>query len=214
MTREKNRSRAAFVCWALTVLALLPAAASSTDSKALLTDAEVAAAVKMLDETEAQFLKLLEGVEGEAWAFKPGADRWSVGECAEHIVRSEAAMFDVARTSIIGGPDPEWEEKTAAKTATLTMALPNRTTRVMAPQEIRPTSGLDKARVIALFKANRAAMRELVEARSIALKAYLADNPFFGPLNAHQWLIYGPLHTQRHMKQIEEVMASDGYPGS
>jgi hypothetical protein len=31
-------------------------------------------------------------------------------------------------------------------------------------------------------------------------------------LNAYQWLIYLPLHTERHDKQIAEVKASPGYP--
>ena len=47
-----------------------------------------------------------------------------------------------------------------------------------------------------------------------ALKEYLAAHPIpvFDPLNAYQWLIYAPLHTLRHMKQVAEVEATSGYP--
>lgn len=44
------------------------------------------------------------------------------------------------------------------------------------------------------------------------LKAHTAANPFFGPLNAHQWLLYIPLHHARHNLQIAEVKTSTDYP--
>ena len=37
-------------------------------------------------------------------------------------------------------------------------------------------------------------------------------NPFFGSLNAHQWLLYIPLHHLRHNQQIAEVKTSAAYP--
>ena len=36
--------------------------------------------------------------------------------------------------------------------------------------------------------------------------------PVFGTLNAYQWLIYVPLHTLHHGKQIANVKAATGYP--
>jgi hypothetical protein len=38
------------------------------------------------------------------------------------------------------------------------------------------------------------------------------DNAFFGTLNGYHWLIYAPLHTMRHDKQIAEVKGTAGYP--
>jgi hypothetical protein len=48
----------------------------------------------------------------------------------------------------------------------------------------------------------------------VELKQYTVEHPFpvFGTLNAYQWLIYVPLHTMRHDKQIAEVKATAGYP--
>jgi len=40
------------------------------------------------------------------------------------------------------------------------------------------------------------------------LKAHTAANPFSGRLNAHQWLLYIPLHHLRQNPQIAEVKAS------
>jgi hypothetical protein len=198
----------------LTLLTALAApAAFAADDVGRITDDELAQALEMIDATETQFLALIAKVEGDAWTFKPAPDRWSVAECAEHIVRTEAALLGTAKQAIAAGADPEWQAKAEAKTQLLTGAIPNRTTRVQAPQEVRPAGGMDKAKVVEQFKINRVAVRTMLQDRAVPLKTYLADNPFFGALNAHQWLIYGALHTTRHMKQIEEVMATDGYPG-
>ena len=44
------------------------------------------------------------------------------------------------------------------------------------------------------------------------MKQHTLDNAFFGTLNGYQWLIYAPLHTMRHDKQIAEVKGTAGYP--
>ena len=47
------------------------------------------------------------------------------------------------------------------------------------------------------------------------LKEHIEGHPFpiFDPLNAHNWILYIPLHTIRHSKQMIEVMETAGYPG-
>ena len=52
------------------------------------------------------------------------------------------------------------------------------------------------------------------ESTAAALKEHTDEHPMpvFGTLNAYQWLIYVPLHTMRHDKQIAEVKATAGYP--
>ena len=94
--------------------------------------------------------------------------------------------------------------------------MPDRTGRAQAPQEVRPTEGLTKAQVMDQFRATREELAKLLEEQSLPLKSHTEEHPFpaFGTLNAYQWIIYVPLHTIRHSKQIEEVKATAGYPGS
>jgi hypothetical protein len=48
----------------------------------------------------------------------------------------------------------------------------------------------------------------------MSLKEHTVVHPFpiFGALHAYQWLIYVPLHTMRHSRQIAEVKMTAGYP--
>ena len=60
----------------------------------------------------------------------------------------------------------------------------------------------------------RTEVREFTKATKAPLKQHIEEHPFpiFGSLNAHDWLIYVPLHTIRHSKQIVEVQETEGYP--
>jgi hypothetical protein len=191
------------------------AAAAAAEESPTLTAEERAQLQQWLDESEQTFLGLIEGVEGEAWTWKPAPDRWSVAECAEHIVKTEAALLATGREALAGEPDPEWASKTAGKADFIARVMPDRSGRAQAPQEVRPQGGVSKEELVATFHAQRAELAELLADQKLELKRYTQEHPFpvFGTLNAHQWLIYVPLHTIRHSKQIREVQETPGYPG-
>ena len=70
------------------------------------------------------------------------------------------------------------------------------------------------AQVKQRFESQRAEIVKFATETEVGLKEHTVDHPFpvFGTLNAYQWLIYVPLHTMRHDKQIAEVKATAGYP--
>jgi uncharacterized damage-inducible protein DinB len=193
------------------VLALTAGAAPQTSQDPKMTQAERAELIELLQKSEREFMDAVDGLTDEQWSFKPGPARWSVGEVAEHIVLADALLFNVAIKSLEGQPDATWDA-TVSKTDTLRKALPNRSRRVDAPASIQPQLALARAELLSRFKEQRA--RALAYARDTdePLKAHTAPNPFFGSLNAHQWLLYIPLHHLRHNQQIAEVKASEGYP--
>lgn len=185
------------------------AAQSALDPK--MTPTERAELIDRLQKTEQELMHLVAGVTDAQWAFKPAPERWSIAEVVEHIVLAEAMMFDLAVRSLDRPADPKWDA-TLAKTDTLRKALPNRSRRVDAPAAIRPQQAMSRAAVMARYAEQR--QRALAYARDSdrPVKAHTAPNPFFGDLNAHQWLLYIPLHNERHNQQIAEVKATPGYP--
>jgi uncharacterized damage-inducible protein DinB len=186
-----------------------PALAQTADPK--MTKVERAELIELLNKSEKEFLQAVEGLSEQQWSFKPGPDRWSVAECAEHIVLAEALLFETATTSLTAAVDDKWEE-TLRKTDVLRRALPNRTTKVDAPAAIKPRQVMTRQQLMARFKEQRARALAYVQETEAPLKAHTAANPFFGPLNAHQWLLYIPLHHLRHNLQIAEVKSSSSYP--
>jgi len=187
----------------------IPASAQTADAK--MTKAERAELIELLNKSEKEFVQAVEGLTDQQWSFKPGPDRWSVAECAEHIVLAEALLFETATTSLTAASDQKWED-TLRKTEVLRRALPNRSTKVDAPAAIKPRQAMTRQQLMARFKEQRARALAYVQETEAPLKAHTAANPFFGPLNAHQWLLYIPLHHLRHNLQIAEVKSSSSYP--
>ena len=163
-------------------------------------------------------LGLITGLTDEQWNFKQNADRWSVAECTEHIVRSQRALLEAAQAAMAAPVNPEWAEKTASKNEFIRRVMPNRNPGgaggAQAPQEIRPTEHWDRAKAIQEFYKIHGEARAYMETVDREVKNHTFDHPFpiFGTLNAYQWLIYIPLHNIRHNKQIEEVKSSPNFP--
>lgn len=196
---------------ALIVLLALPLVVFG-DSDARMTPDERSKALKWLEESRQEFLAAIEGVSEQQWKWKPAPDRWSVGEVAEHIVIAEASQFANVQKAISSAPNPAWEAQTKGKTERLEAVLAPRLGRVQAPEAIVPKGEMTLAEVKERFEKQRAEMVKFARETDAPLKQYTIDNPFFGTLNAYHWLIYAPLHTMRHDKQIAEVKATAGYP--
>lgn len=167
-----------------------------------------------LDESRKQFLAAIDGVTAEQWKWKPAPERWSVGETAEHIVLAEALLFGNVQKAIASPPNPAWEEKTKGKTEFIERVMAPRLGKATAPEPIVPGGKMTQAEVRERFFKQREEIEKFARETQVALKEYTVEHPFpvFNTLNAYQWLIYAPLHTERHVKQIAEVKATAGYP--
>lgn len=167
-----------------------------------------------LDESRQEFLAAIDGVSEEQWKWKPAPERWSVGETAEHIVLAEAMLFANVKKAVSSPANPAWEEQTKGKTELIERVMAPRLGKAQAPEAIVPRNGLTLTQVKERFVKQRVEIVKFASDTNLALKEYTVDNPFpvFGTLNAYQWLIYVPLHTERHDKQIAEVKATAGYP--
>jgi len=170
--------------------------------------------INWLEESHQEFLASIDGATEEQWKWKPAPERWSVGETAEHIVLAEAALFANVQKAIASPPNPAWEEKTKGKTEFLERVMAPRLGKATAPDPIVPTGKLTQAQVRETFEKQRVEIVKFAKQTQIELKQYTVEHPFpvFNTLNAYQWLIYVPLHTMRHDKQIAEVKATAGYP--
>jgi CubicO group peptidase (beta-lactamase class C family) len=176
-----------------------------------MTAAERAELIELLSRSEAEMMQYISGLSDAQWSFKPAPERWSIGEVVEHIVLAEGMMFDLVVKSVDSQANPKWEE-TLPKTATLKAALPNRSRRVDAPGVIQPKGGMTREVALARFKEQRSRIGAYARDTAKPLKAHTSPNPFFGDLNAHQWLLYVPLHTIRHNQQIAEVKTTSTFP--
>ena len=179
-----------------------------------MTVEERAKLIRWLEESHHEFLSAVENLSEAQWRWKPSSERWSVAETAEHIVLTEAALFARVEGTITGSADAEWEEKTTGKTEFIERVMAPRAGRAQAPEALIPRGPTTAAQDRDRFEQQRVAIVKFAKETDVPLKTFTAIHPMpiFGVLNAYQWLIYAPLHTLRHNKQIAEVKATPGYP--
>lgn len=179
-----------------------------------MTDSEKAKVLNWLAESRKEFLAATDGVSDAQWKWKPAPERWSVGEVAEHVVLAEASLFANVTRAMAAPVNAEWEARTKGKTEMIEMVMAPRLGKAQAPEALVPQGGMTQDQVRERFLQQRMTVDKFAQETTAALKEHTAEHPFpaFGTLNAYQWLIYVPLHTMRHDKQIAEVKATAGYP--
>jgi hypothetical protein len=172
------------------------------------TDEERQAAVAALETSQAEFTEAVRGLSDEQWTHKPDADCWSVGECVEHITLVEQRVLGlITALPPSAGPSPKIDD------AELVKMVLNRSTKLRAPGFIQPRqAGADHLASIEALETVRAKSLEFARSTQADLRRAQAPHPYFGPLDAYQWLVTIAAHMRRHVDQIGEVKASASFP--
>jgi hypothetical protein len=201
--------------WLLAVPALV-AQAPAALPEAPLSAGERDQARRLLAESRQGFLKALEGLTPAQWAFKPSPERWSIRECAEHIVTAEELVQGQVVARVLAGPrEPLRRAEVKVTDAFLIAALPDRSYKVQAPEMLLPKGRLaTREAAVAAFEACRKALGEPLETSLLDWRTRFGPHPFFGTLDVYQWVLLDSGHTARHTLQIEEVKRSPGFPAA
>jgi uncharacterized damage-inducible protein DinB len=171
-------------------------------------------AMSYLHATRKQFLDIVNGASEAQWNYKPGPDRWSLAEVAEHIALSEDLIFKLANKTA-GGPAAADGRKSAATDEEIARKLTDRSFKANAPESLKPVSQWKSRDALAgQFKQWRDRTIEYVEKTPAELRTRLAPHPLFGDIDAYQWILLIAGHAERHILQMREVMDSPGYPKS
>jgi hypothetical protein len=173
-----------------------------------LTHDERAHVIRLLHDSENEFLELISGLTDAQWTSKAAPGRWSVQQAAEHLVLGEKAMLAKIAEALANPPNPDWEEQDARKTRFLGRVLPDRGHKATAPAPLEPHHDWTREETIARYKKGRAKTLQFAEEVDRPIKNHSAEHPFpvFNMLNTYQWLLYIPLHNARHNQQIAEAL--------
>jgi hypothetical protein len=192
------------------ILALV--AAVPLRAAAPISQADRDALIKDLERSRTVFLDGIADVKTEAqWNYKPAPDRWSVGECAAHIIAAEQYFRDTIAAALKSPALPAAQQSTAGD-AVLTKMIRDRSQRFQAPAAIEPTGKVvPKAQTIKDFDATRARTLQYVRTTQDPLREHGAGT---APniTTAYQLVLMLSGHTERHTAQLLEVKASPGYP--
>jgi DinB superfamily len=166
-----------------------------------------------LRRTGESYAKAPAGLTPAQWRFNPAPDRWSIAECAEHVVIAEGDLFRVATQQILRIPLPEGQQRLGrSDDDRLLQRMTDRSRKVTAAESQRPKGAYatpaDAARA---FAAARAATIEWVSATQTDLRGH-GVKAQGGFTDAYQFLLTIAAHTARHLAQIDEVKADGNFP--
>lgn len=181
-----------------------------TDS---VSDAERTYALEALQTTRISLRQTLDGLSDAQLSYKPGADRWSIAECAEHIVLVEGGIFQALQTSMERPADPDRRAQIRASDIDVIKAVRSRSALFPAPNAFVPTghfAGLEAT--LQAFDQQRDTVIAYVKSAQANFRTHYFRHPALGLLDAYQAVLVIAFHGERHRKQIEEVKASTGFP--
>jgi hypothetical protein len=172
--------------------------------------------VAAVERARRQFLDPLAALSPEQAAFKVEPTAWSIGQITEHLVHAESGGINLvwrAAEALAAGA-PVWTGESPNRGLTIDEVV----RRTWQTREISPDSALP--RVGGPFAYWAAAMRGcsglLAELKSALLGLSLEDviypHAISGPLDARQRLQFLAFHTDRHRRQVAEIMSTPGYP--
>lgn len=167
-----------------------------------------------LARTKAMVENSLAGISEAQAKWKATPEKWSVLECVEHLALTEQALTGMLKASLRGpAASEELLTKSKGKSQILNKFMPDRSSKVQAPAEVRPTgkfSSLAAAKDALL--ATRTQTMAMLENGDASLKTHVLKHPFFGEIDGVTWFQMISLHMERHNKQIEEVKANAEFP--
>jgi hypothetical protein len=165
-----------------------------------------------LHSTRKLFLDAVSGLSEAQWKFKPGPDRWSVAEVAEHLVVTEDRIFGLIE-KILAEPAQTGKPAERVKDETILKTIADRSSKFQAPEMIRPTGRFpDRQTTADAFRQRRDRTIEFIQTTPKELREHFAAHPVAGALDAYQWALLMSAHTDRHVQQMREVMADPAFP--
>jgi hypothetical protein len=177
-----------------------------------LTREERNKAVQYLEKTRAEVLKATKGLSEAQWNFKPGPDRWSVAEVAEHIAATEDFLRDMIRDKVMKAPPRTAADDVKAIDDLVLRSIPDRTTKRQTYDALRPTNryGSPKAS-LKHFKNSRSRTIDFLK-ETVDLRQHAIDSPLGKQLDGYEWVLFIAAHSERHTSQINEVKADPNFP--
>ena len=169
---------------------------------------------KAIDEPRERLYNRVESLNEEQANARPEANAWSAAEIVEHLTIMEERLVRMMKVMLTKAERASLKSDRAMveiKPFSLDeLVARSRNERYIAPDAMRPSGTVRLAHLLVRLRQSRVELRSLrprIEATDLSAVTY--PHPAFGPLNFYQWLAFIGLHEERHLRQLESVMAAE-----
>ncbi|MFT4114338.1 DinB family protein [Silvibacterium sp.] len=192
--------------WMIDRVTGMPAANAPLDAAKISGD-ERAWLLEHLHKVHATIADVVRRTGAADWSAQPCPASWSPAQIVEHTLLVEDEILAEVQAHLDGRPSPDWQAQTAGKDAVLRRYLPRigkalanprtSTFRGLSPDEVEPSLAESYRRFSSLLRIS--------EERP--MKAIVWLHGGMGGLSAYLWLLYIPLHSERHLHQLERAVS-------
>jgi hypothetical protein len=161
---------------------------------------------------------LAAGLTEEQLNWQPATGSWSVGQCLEHLRRTNEAYLEAISAALRDKPDSPVEQITPrwfGRWFIRSFAEPSpNSKRASAPRKIRPVARVDLAVLDQFLSANKSCRELIVRMRGEDINRIRFWNPFVPGIRftvgTGLEIVTG--HERRHLQQAERVRQSVNFP--
>jgi len=176
----------------------------------------ISAANVITDETRAGF----DGLTAQQLNWKPGADRWSVAQCFDHLVTANKAYFPIFEKILTGEKKNTFWESVPWVPGLLGGIVikavdPESKRKVKAPRVFRPSSSnIDEGVIPRFFDQQNQVIRYMKATEDLNLERIIISSPVtnlvtYSLMDAYRIII---THEKRHLRQAIRVSETPGFP--
>ena len=196
----------------LVLPALLIILMSFSVSDTKLTEAERQLGLTELSNSRDHLMIALSGLSEAQLNYRTARDSWSIAECVEHIAISEDAFSGMLMELLKTEANISNRQKVKINDKALIAMMKDRSNKVKTQKPFEPTGkyGSHEGTLKAFSKA-RAKNIELVKTSKADFRNRVQEFPF-GTVDAFQVILFTAAHTERHVRQIEEILLSSDFP--
>lgn len=177
-----------------------------------LTDEERKMAADHLQQTHERVVSTVSDLSDKQLNFKATPESWSVAECVEHLVISENMFNGMLQGALKAPANPALRDSVTMTDEKLIGFISVRDTKVKTPEPFEPTGKFGThEETLEAFTAKRKEHIEFVTTTQEDLRNHYGQLPF-AKIDGLQIILFMSGHTERHVAQMEEVMAHDDFP--
>ncbi len=177
-----------------------------------LTDEERSKVVTKLTETHESLANTVDGLSEDQLNFKSTEESWSIAEIVEHLTISEHAFNDMLKATLETAPDEAMNTSATMSDEDLYAMISNRDQKVKTSEAFEPTGKFGTyEETLAALTTKREEHIEFLKTSEDDFRNHYKEMPF-GTIDAYQMVLFMAGHTERHVKQMDEVMSDENFP--
>jgi hypothetical protein len=192
----------------------------SDGSTVQVADSFLGRLIEQLDAILIDARTLADGLSPEQFNWKPGAGRWSIGQCLEHLTLTvrlypEHIERMIAEARRRAGATRPYREGWLSRWVVSSMEPPPRM-RIRTRRKVEPGAELDRDKVVREFVVEHARLQDLIHASDgVSLRHGRMRSPFAPVLKftLGQVLSMNLAHARRHLWQARQVLQHPNFPG-